>query len=115
MAKTTMYMAKIDTVDFNKWKEAKSEFNGRLMFQLWIDHLSIPKNFNAFLRKVEDDERERSEGALTKSKLTKLNKENWKNFLALCIKNEMCGNDMINILVKHFNKHGYCVETKIKV
>jgi hypothetical protein len=115
MSKKAMYMAKIDKKDFAEWKSKKGKFNGRLMFQLWIEFLCIPKNFLNFFGNVDKAETERTKEDITKYKIVELDQENWDKFMVLCKDNDMYANDAINILVKRFNAQGYCIETKLKV
>ena len=109
------YLAKIDNKDFNKWKKNNGKFNGRLQWQLWIDYLSDKTNFDEFLSTVTEDEMERTKDDQMIYKITYLNKKSWSLFLKNCRHHSMYGNDMVNILVKRFNKKGYCIETNIKV
>ena len=115
MSKTSNYMSKIDKYSFSEWKEKKGKYNGRLMFQLWIDYLSVEKNFNNFNSKITEDEKIRTKDDITQYKIVDLDSKNWSKFMFLCRKNNMYANDLINILVKKFNNKGYCIETKLKV
>lgn len=109
------YMAKIDKKDYAKWLENNKEYNGRLMFQLWVDHLSDEKNFEKFHETIKDSEMERSRDNFVYYKLRDLDAKNWSNFLINCRSKGMYGNDMVNILIKRFNSDGFCIETCIKV
>jgi len=115
MNTTTNYMSKIDKINFLEWKEKKGKYNGRLMFQLWVDYLCIEKNFKDFYSKITENERLRTKDDITQYKIVDLDSENWNNFMLLCRKNKIYANDLINILVKKFNNQGYCIETKLKV
>lgn len=115
MEKTTMYMAKIDREEFVKWKENNGRFNGRLMFQIWVEYLSKKENFNKFLNSVKEEEKERTLENLHRYKLTDLNYKNWNLFMNLCRDNDVFANDIVNILIRRFNNQGWCVETEMKV
>lgn len=115
MASKTMYMARIDSGEFAKWKENNGEFNGRLMFQLWINHLSDEGNFYDFHKTIKEDERCRTQDDVVMHKIREIDRENWNSFMELCRVNGMFANDMINVLIKRFNSQGWCIETEIKV
>tara|TARA_B110000879_G_scaffold128869_1_gene169554 strand:- start:1490 stop:1858 length:369 start_codon:yes stop_codon:yes gene_type:complete len=115
MSKTSNYMSKIDKYSFSEWKEKKGKYNGRLMFQLWVDYLSVEKNFNDFNCKITEDEKIRTKDDITQYKIVDLDSKNWNKFMLLCRNNNMYANDLINILVKKFNNKGYCIETTLKV
>lgn len=109
------YMAKIDRKDFEKWKENNGEFNGRLMFQIWVNELADKKKFDRFLKSVTEKQKERTKQEIKHYKLMDLDAKNWQSFLKNCRENSMYGNDMVNILIKKFNQDGYCLEAKMRV
>lgn len=115
MKATVDYMAKIDEKDFAEWREKDGVFNGRILFQQWVNHLSDKDNFKEFYENIDPKYFERTKDDFTQYKIRNLDKKNWKQFIKNCREVGLFANDLVNVLIKKYNKEGYCVIRTVKI
>ena len=113
---TILYQAKFDKKDYVLFKQNQGEFNIKLRFQLWVNHLSNYGNFLEFISgNITRQEFSRTPDDFTQYKITGINRKNWEAFRENCTRHDFYAIDVINILVKRFNNQGYCFESKVKI
>ena len=102
------YQAKINSAEFEKFRNSKGRVSISFRITSWIHLLSNKKEFDRFFNieenvsgfrrlNVDDGSKFRVEG---------LDRDKWRLFLGHCKESKMFGNYAINLLVQEYNKRG---------
>lgn len=113
------YLLKVDSKEYSKYKnkkkKEKSQYSLKFRVNCWVVLLSEKKKFDELMNNINRDDLIRDKTDVTAYKIIFEEKTNWMLFLNNCKHHEIYASDLLNYLLKKYNKEGALFEHTIKV